>query len=292
MHWRRMRGASDSHLILASDTKPYVVKFVDNPQHKLVPANEWLASHLAVLLGLPVPRVALVDVSDDFVHRNPTLTNGEGSSEQPYAAGVQFGSEFVGGLLPGRTVEYIYPAQVPFISNRHDFFGVLAFDRWTCNNDARQVVFVSKSRSKNLKAYFVDHGNCFGSSDWRLEQPAMQSLYRRRSVYSDVTGLHSFEPWLKLLGTLNIDLLWQGFADMPSAWYKDSPIHPERLIQALDKRRHVVPDLLTSLARAWPEDFPQWKVRKSIFIPFEPPLDFETENNVLEEKCLEDDICQ
>lgn len=274
IHFRRMRGASDSHLILASDTKPYVVKFMDNPQHKFVPANEWLASHLAVLLGLPVPHHAVVIVSDDFVRQSPGLTSGEGISERPYAAGLQFGSEFVGGLLPGRNIEFIVPGQVPLVSNRQDFFGILAFDRWTCNNDARQVVFVRSGRSKSLQAYFVDYGNCFGSSTWQLKQPEMQSLYRRRSVYSDVTGLASFEPWLAKLRTLSIDLLWQGFTYMPSAWYKESPIHPEELVEALDKRRHVVPDLLTSLALAWPEDFPSWKVRRSISLPFELPYDF------------------
>lgn len=50
---RRMRGGAQSHLMLASDGKLYVVKFQNNPQHIRVLANEMLATRLGPPSGLP-----------------------------------------------------------------------------------------------------------------------------------------------------------------------------------------------------------------------------------------------
>ncbi|MGH9520696.1 MAG: HipA family kinase [Terriglobales bacterium] len=54
-HVRPMRGGAQSHLMRASDGHFYVVKFLNNPQHPRVLANEWLGARLAHALGLPVP---------------------------------------------------------------------------------------------------------------------------------------------------------------------------------------------------------------------------------------------
>jgi hypothetical protein len=45
-HVRRMRGGAQAHLMRCSDGQYYVVKFMNNPQHVRVLANEMLASHL------------------------------------------------------------------------------------------------------------------------------------------------------------------------------------------------------------------------------------------------------
>ena len=52
-HIRRMRGGAQSHLMRASDGDYYVCKFVNNPQHPRVLANEFLASRIGFCLGLP-----------------------------------------------------------------------------------------------------------------------------------------------------------------------------------------------------------------------------------------------
>lgn len=48
----------------ASDGQFYVVKFVGNPQHTRILANEMFATQIGAWLGLPMPRVAVIDVSD------------------------------------------------------------------------------------------------------------------------------------------------------------------------------------------------------------------------------------
>jgi hypothetical protein len=61
---RRMRGGSQSQLMRASDGHFYITKFQGNPQHTRVLANEFLASRLGSYIGLPMPEVALIEVSE------------------------------------------------------------------------------------------------------------------------------------------------------------------------------------------------------------------------------------
>jgi len=72
-HLRRMRGGSQSHLLRASDGAHYVTKFMNNPQHVRVLANEMLATNLGLRLGLPMPRVEVIDVSDQLIENTDDL---------------------------------------------------------------------------------------------------------------------------------------------------------------------------------------------------------------------------
>ena len=40
---RRMRGGAQAHLLEADDGRWYVVKFLENPQHRRILVNEWIA---------------------------------------------------------------------------------------------------------------------------------------------------------------------------------------------------------------------------------------------------------
>ena len=61
-HLRPLRGGAQAHLLRASDGNCYVTKFQNNPQHIRVLANEMLASRLGLALGLPMPRVQVIEV--------------------------------------------------------------------------------------------------------------------------------------------------------------------------------------------------------------------------------------
>ena len=66
-HLRPLRGGAQAHLLKASDGFCYVTKFQNNPQHIRVLANEMLATRLGLALGLPVPRVEVIEVSDSLI---------------------------------------------------------------------------------------------------------------------------------------------------------------------------------------------------------------------------------
>ena len=72
-HLRPLRGGAQSHLLRASDGAWYVTKFQNNPQHIRVLANEMLATRLGLALGLLMPRVEVIEVSDWLIERTEDL---------------------------------------------------------------------------------------------------------------------------------------------------------------------------------------------------------------------------
>ena len=52
---RKMRGGAQAHLIRAADGDHYVVKFLNNPQHRRILVNEWIASVFLRYLGISTP---------------------------------------------------------------------------------------------------------------------------------------------------------------------------------------------------------------------------------------------
>jgi hypothetical protein len=104
---RRMRGGAQSHLMLGSDGHLYVVKFQNNPQHLRVLANELFATRLAEAVGLSVPATEVVEVSEWLIENTPELYMDTGRHLERCTAGLQFGSRYVGGLMPGQVVDYL-----------------------------------------------------------------------------------------------------------------------------------------------------------------------------------------
>jgi hypothetical protein len=111
-HIRRMRGGAQGQLMLGADSHAYVVKFQNNPQHTRVLANEFLATRLAALVGLSVPESELVEVTGWLVENTPELEIDLGRTRVKCRPGLQFGSRFVGGLMPGQVVDYLPEEQL------------------------------------------------------------------------------------------------------------------------------------------------------------------------------------
>ena len=155
---RRMRGGAQSHLMLASDSNLYVVKFRNNPQHVRVLANELLATRLAAAVGLAVPPSEVIEVSEWLIQNTPDLTIEQRGGAQRCQAGLHFASRWVGGLMPGQTVDYLPQEQLLEVRNLGEFAGILALDKWTCNINGRQAVFQKGRRERRYKRHFYRPG--------------------------------------------------------------------------------------------------------------------------------------
>ena len=62
---RKMRGGAQAHLIEANDGAFYVVKFVNNPQHRRILVNEWLATSFLRNLQIHVPDCAVIELTEN-----------------------------------------------------------------------------------------------------------------------------------------------------------------------------------------------------------------------------------
>ncbi len=77
------------------DAHYYVVKFRNNPQHERVLANEFLATRLAGIVGLPVPVVEVIEVKPWLVENTAELSILLSGREIKVESGLQFGSRYV-----------------------------------------------------------------------------------------------------------------------------------------------------------------------------------------------------
>lgn len=158
---RRMRGGAQSQLMLGADGKLWVVKFQNNPQHVRVLANELIATRLASLAGLAVPPSDVIEVTGWLIDNTPDMhIELQHGKREKYCAGLQYASQFVGGLMPGQVVDYLPEQQLDEVRNLHEFAGMLVVDKWTGNCNGRQAVFDRRPRERRYRATFIDQGFC------------------------------------------------------------------------------------------------------------------------------------
>ena len=257
-HIRRMRGGAQGHLMLGADGHAYVVKFQNNPQHTRVLANELLASRLAAAVGLSAPEAELIDVSPWLVENTSDLEMDLGKTRARCQPGLQFGSRFVGGLMPGHVVDYLPEEQLDEVRNRNEFAGILALDKWTANANGRQAVFTRRQRERRYQAVFIDFGYCFHAGEWRFEDAPLRGVYYRNAVYREITGWDSFEPWLSRLETLAAGIVWDAANEVPPQWYGGDQNEMEALVEKLLARRSRIRELIDAFGKSDRRPFPKW----------------------------------
>ena len=255
---RRMRGGAQSQLMLGADGNAWVVKFQNNPQHLRVLANEFLGTKLGTLLGLPMPNCDVVQVTPWLIDRTSELEMDYGHRQERCRAGLHFGSQMVGGLMPGHTADYLPEDQLVGVRNLQEFAGALVLDKWTCNSNGRQALFHRKGREKRYSAKFIDQGFCFNAAEWRFEDAPLRGAYGRNVVYREVTGWESFEPWLSRVEEMGAQPVWEIAETMPPEWYDGDVEALERLVEKLIERRSGVRDLVTEFRESSREPFPNW----------------------------------
>ena len=244
--------------MLGADGHVYVVKFQNNPQHTRVLANEYLASRLAAAVGLAAPEAELIEVSSWLVENTPELEIDLGRTRVRCQAGLQFGSRFVGGLMPGQVVDYLPEEQLAEVRNVGEFAGILALDKWTGNANGRQAVFTRKQRERRYRAVFIDYGYCFHAGEWKFEDVPLRGVYYRNDVYREIGGWESFEPWLTRLETLAAETVWAAASEIPPEWYGGDLSEMERLVEKLLARRSLIRELIEGFGRSDRKPFPKW----------------------------------
>jgi hypothetical protein len=268
---RKMRGGAQSHLIEGDDGEYYVVKFTNNPQHRRVLVNEWLAHVFLRYLQIHVPQTALIRVSESFLAENPELHFSLGSRREPVVPGIHFGSRM--SVHPDRVAvfDFLPEKLLEKVENRVDFLGTLVFDKWVGNADSRQAIFF-RARAKSwtpLKgetparigffAQMIDHGFAFNGPHWQFNDLPLNGLYYRTSVYQEVTSLDSFQPWLDMVANFPIDVIDSAWKEIPRQWIEDDEDALEKMLETLLKRRNRLVELITDVRRKRTGAFPNWR---------------------------------
>jgi hypothetical protein len=131
----------------------------------------------------------------------------------------------------------------------NDFAGMLVFDKWTCNTDRRQVIF--QRRGLKYRAVMIDQGFCFNSGEWSFPDAPLRGRYPRTCVYDGIFRIEDFDPWLsKLESQIDDHMIWQCAAEIPSEWHDSDTDALARLLDALNRRRGGVRELLWAAQRS------------------------------------------
>jgi len=268
---RKMRGGAQGHLLEASDGHCYVVKFLNNPQHRRILVNEWISSAFLRYLGIATPEAAVVSVSPDFLTANPEVYMQLGSQRLEVTPGWHFGSRFPGDPARMTVYDFLPDTLLEKVENLPDFLGVLAFDKWMGNADSRQAIFF-RARLIELAyeppdaeprhgfvAQMIDNGFVFEGPHWSLGESPVQGLYFRPRVYAAVRGLAGFEPWLERIRYFPEEVIDAAVRGIPSSWLAGDESALEQLLDCLLRRRARVADLIESCRSNRSDPFPGWR---------------------------------
>jgi hypothetical protein len=267
-----MRGGAQAFLIEGADGHHYVVKFLDNPQHRRVLVNEFAASILLSHLQIAQPETRIIELTPDFLREFPEIYIQLGSSRRDVSPGWHFGSRFPGNPISQAVYDILPDALMKKVANPEDFLGVLAFDKWAGNADSRQAIFFRarlaefrpNSPANPLQVGFVaqmmDHGYLFDGPNWEFRDAPMFGLFFRPIVYQAVRGLDDFAPWLERIRHFPEELMDRILREVPPSWLPgDDRDQLTRLLESLLRRRARVADLIEACTRGRVNPFPNWQ---------------------------------
>jgi hypothetical protein len=267
---RKMRGGAQAHLLECDDGHFYVVKFRNNPQHRRILINEWIASAFLNYLQISTPETALVNIPGDFIAANEDLHIQLGSRRQPIEPGWHFGSRYPGDPAKVMVYDFIPDVLLDKVVNRKEFLGALVFDKWIGNADARQAIFFRARIEQRLAvaarlrerqgfvAQMMDHGYIFDGPHWLFTDSPLQGLYFRPSVYLQVRSFQDFEPWLDQVVHFPEEVVDQALKQLPPEWLAGDAAALETMLTKLMSRRKRVPDLIRSSQSGRINPFPAW----------------------------------
>jgi hypothetical protein len=137
---------------------------------------------------------------------------------------------------------------------------MLVFDKWTCNTNGRQAIFLRAQGEPRYRALMIDQGFCFNAGEWNFPDAPLRGLYMRHRVYENVRGIEAFEDWLARVESKMTDGEVGKIAEgIPPEWYSFDPDGLERMLEQLSRRRKLVRELIVSAWRSSAQPFPNWR---------------------------------
>jgi hypothetical protein len=261
-HIRRMRGGAQSHLMrcrgASGEDEYYVVKFRNNPQHPRILVNELLGTELARAMGLPATQTAIVEVPREIIELTAELRIEYGAGATPCLPGFQFGSRYPCDPGEAAIFDFLPDEQLDDVQNLPDFLGMLVFDKWTCNTNGRQAIFLRLPGRSRYSAMMIDQGFCFGAGEWNFPDAPLRGLYFRQRVYLNARGMSSFEPWLSRAAEFQPSRLDEILKLIPPEWHGGEFAALERLAEKLLARRKRLPELIVQAKKSYRQPFPNW----------------------------------
>jgi HipA-like protein len=267
---RKMRGGAQAHLLEADDGDYYIVKFQNNPQHRRILLNEFVAAEILAHLQIASPGHQIIHLSAEFLAANPEVYLQTGTRRTGIQPGWHFGSRHPGNPEILAVYDFIPDALLNQVANAEQFLAILTFDRWVANADGRQSIFFRAHlkdwlarpgippRKLGFVALMIDHGFAFNGPHWDFPDSAITGLYPRRIVYQGVRSLQDFEPWIYRVLNFPPEVFDKVLRRIPPPWLEQDGNQLEGLFESLLRRCGRIPELLDECRKAPGNPFPNW----------------------------------
>ena len=236
---RPMVGHTKPKLMRGDDEHFYVVKFQSNPLGRRALINDWIASNIALGIGLEVAKPEIVQVPEWLA------THGGRTEATAADIGPQFGSRFVADPQQSQVVDY-FPEKMTnaaYLTNIDIFSGALVLDYWLRNVDSRQFVFYRyKERGRApYTAVMIDQTGCLGGTLWapgsiNPGQRLKQGFYRNVSL--DIA-----ERWLSHIQAYPEDSARYLVQSVPPSWIQPDDSEILNLIEQLWNSKPTLSDM-------------------------------------------------
>ena len=253
----------------ASDGHSYVVKFHNNPQHRRILVNEWIASTFLHYLGIAAPEVAMVQITESFLAGDPETYIQLGRERRAVTPGLALRLALSRAIRRAPWSTTSFPIRCSTRSRICPIFAPCwpSTNGWAMPTRGRPSSFARgcwnpwprEPRRLGFVAQMVDNGYVFEGPHWRLGESAIQGLYFRPLVYRTVRGLAEFEPWLDRIRNFPEEVVDQAVKRIPPAWLEGDEDELERLLERLMRRRARVPDLIEQCRSGRSNPFPNWR---------------------------------
>jgi hypothetical protein len=270
---RKMRGGAQAHLVEADDGHFYVVKFQNNPQGRRILLNEWFGSHILRHLGIACPHVQVLRITREFLDDFPEVCITTGTRNIAVNPGLHFGSRYPGDPERMAVYDFVPDTVLQKVVNRREFAGMLAVDKWTCNADARQTIFIRTRVSDYVSgvdvhprqvafiALMIDHGYLFNGQYWDCIDAPVTGLYVRPLVYDWLRTWSDLQPWLDGILTFPEHVINEALRQVPPEWIDNDGAELGRLFEILMRRKVCVQTMLLNCFHARRVNFPNWSER-------------------------------
>ena len=214
---RPVGGQWGYHVVEASDGFNYTITVPSGFCNETIPATQVVCNRLATLLGLRVPDVKVVIVSEALLRRGKDSRPGR--AHRPLRRSPE--------LCAGFRCDDSAPSSVPghgrsalTARNLRDLMGALVLDIWTLNTSPRRwTAAFAEVTGRNECTLTEDSGGLSGG-DWGLFLASTHSTSGAiHAVALRVKRQQQLQPWLSRTLALDLNPVWELAFLMPAIWH-------------------------------------------------------------------------
>ena len=242
-------GATSPLFFRADDGHIYIVKVMSNPLGGKVLSNEYIASCIGRILGLPFPRSDCFYITDEWLFKHPYLI------EAGIGSGVHFASRYL------TDAKYVTTDSLPAIVNRKEVAGMILFDHLFHNADRahnRKNMLLSKVATDTYMLYGIDHSHLFRSGRWtacslhdweyriRIYDQNLYGIFLSNWIYAN-----DFLPYIYAVEELHTDVIKNIIRSIPHEWLPDVS-ERKALFRFIKTRFDLVNDIYRKICKYIP----------------------------------------